>query len=137
MLAEVCAELRNYFEKQAHRGEFTIKDGVISPSDFLKEGQYFRIIGSVFNDGVYQYPHDIFIDETFVGEVRAMAVPPAVIALAEQIKSYAESDAAKPSPYSSESFGGYSYTSTADANGAPSNSWQKVFASRLNRWRKI
>lgn len=137
MLDEICGEIRNYFERNAYRGTFTIKDGVLSPSDFLKEGQYFRIIGSVFNDGVYQYPHDIFTDEIFVGEVRSMAVPPAVIDLAEEIKKYAQSDAAKPSPYSSESFGGYSYSKPVDANGVSSNSWQKVFAKQLNRWRKI
>ena len=44
--------------------------------------------------------------------------------------------AGKESPYTSESFGGYSYTKATDANGAPIG-WQKAFASRLNKWRKL
>lgn len=136
MLTELCAELRNYFVKEVYRGIFTIKDGSIAPLDFLQDGQYFTIVGSVFNDGVHKYPTDVLIDETFDGTIRTMAVPPAVIALAEEIKSYNESDAAKPSAYTSESFGGYTYTKATDKNGAAA-SWQTIFASRLNKWRKI
>lgn len=39
-------------------GTFTIENGAIDLSDTdIKPGQYYRIIGSVFNDGVYQYPY--------------------------------------------------------------------------------
>jgi hypothetical protein len=65
-----------------------------------------------------------------------MRLPPAVIALAAEIKAYNESDAGKPSPFTSESFGGYSYTKATDASGAPIG-LQKAFASRLNKWRKL
>jgi hypothetical protein len=65
-----------------------------------------------------------------------MAVPPTLIALSAEIKAYNESDAGKASPFTSESFGGYSYTKATDANGAPIG-WQKAFASRLNKWRKL
>jgi hypothetical protein len=75
-------------------------------------------------------------DEVFEGAVWAMAVPPTLIALAAEIKAYNDSDAGKASPYTSESFGGYSYTKATDANGAPIG-WQKAFASRLNKWRKL
>ena len=138
MLTEICAEIRNYFEvpNGRHFGTFTISGGSIAPLDFLQEGQYFRIVGSVFNDGVYQYPATSLTDEVFEGAVWAMAVPPTLIALAAEIKAYNDSDAGKPSPYTSESFGGYSYTKATDANGAPIG-WQKSFASRLNRWRKL
>ena len=137
MLTEICAEIRNYFEvpNGRHFGTFTISGGSIAPLDFLQEGQYFRIVGSVFNDGVYQYPAELK-DEVFEGAVWAMAVPPTLIALAAEIKAYNDSDAGKTSPYTSESFGGYSYTKATDATGAPI-SWQKAFASRLNRWRKL
>ena len=138
MLTELCAELRNYFEvpNGRHFGTFTISGGSIAPLDFLQEGQCFRIVGSVFNDGVYQYPATSLTDEVFEGAVWAMAVPPTLIALSAEIKAYNESDAGKESPYTSESFGGYSYTKATDANGAPIG-WKKAFASRLNRWRKL
>ena len=138
MLTELCAHLRNYFEvpNGRHFGTFTISGGSIAPLDFLQEGQYFRIIGSVFNDGVHKYGESDLNNETFDGAVWAMAVPPAVVALSEEIKAYNDSDAGKASPYTSESFGGYSYTKAIDANGAPIG-WQKAFASRLNKWRKL
>ena len=138
MLTELLAEIRNYFEvpNGRHFGKCEISGGSIAPLDFLQEGQYFRIVGSVFNDGVYQYPATSLTDEVFEGAVWAMAVPPTLIALSAEIKAYNDSDAGKPSPYTSESFGGYSYTKATDANGAPIG-WQKAFASRLNKWRKL
>ncbi len=136
MLNEVCAEIRNYFVKDIHNGKFEIVDGKIAPLDFLQKGQYFRIIGSVFNDGVYKYPASGLTDEIFCGAVWEMAVPPAVISLTEEIKAFNESDAGKPSSYTSESFGGYSYSKATESNGAPI-SWQKVFASKLNKYRRI
>ena len=138
MLTEICAELRNWFvvPDGVHIGTYTISGGSIAPLDFLQEGQYFRIVGSVFNDGVYQYPATSLTDEVFEGAVWAMRLPPAVIALAAEIEEYNKSDAGKASPYTSESFGGYSYTKATDANGSPFG-WQKAFASRLNKWRKL
>ena len=138
MLTELCAELRNYFEVPncRHFGKFAISGGCIEPLDFLQEGQYFRIIGSVFNDGVHQYPAYDLTDEVFHGAVWAMALPPSLIALSTEIEEYNKSDAGKASPYTSESFGGYAYTKATDANGAPI-SWQKAFASRLSQWRKL
>ena len=135
-LTNLCAEIRNYFETEKRFGTFTISDGSISPSNFLQDGQYFRIVGSVFNDGVHRHPAHDLTDETFDGAVWAMAVPPAVIDLAAEIEEYNNSDAGKASPFTAESFGGYSYTKATDANGAPI-SWQKAFASRLNKYRKL
>ena len=119
MISAICAEVRNYFcrAEDIHHGEFNISGGEM-PLDFLKEGQFFRIVGSTFNDGIYQYPAAVLTDETFAGAVWAMRIPPAFIALADRIKVYAESDAAKPTPYTSESFGGYSYTKATGENGA-------------------
>ena len=138
MLTELLAEIRNYFEvpNGRHFGKFTISGGSIAPLDFLQEGQCFRIVGSVFNDGVYQYPAASLTDEVFEGAGWAMAVPPSIIALSAEIEEYNKSDAGKESPYTSESFAGYAYTKATDASGAPIG-WQKAFASRLNRWRKL
>lgn len=138
ILTEICAELRNWFvvPNGVHIQTYTISGGSIAPLDFLQDGQYFRIIGSVFNDGVHQYPVPDLTDEVFNGAVWAMAVPPSLIALTAEIEEYNKSDEGKASPFTSESFGGYAYTKATDANGAPIG-WQKAFASRLNKLRKL
>lgn len=138
MLTELCAEIRNYFlaTDGVHTGTFTISGGTIAPLDFLTEGQYFRIVGSTFNDGVHRYPAADLTDESFAGAVWAMAVPPAVIGLAAEIKKYRDEMSENQSIYSSESFGGYSRTRFTDSNGAPL-SWEKAFADRLKQYRRM
>lgn len=145
MLTEVCAEIRNYFVTEIHEGNFEIVGGKIAPLDFLQEGQYYRIVGSVFNDGVHKYTEQDTVgegspptltDEHFSGAVWAMAVPSSVIALTEEIKSYCEGDEGKPSAYTSESFGGYSYSKATDENGLPV-SWQRLYKYRLDKYRRI
>ena len=135
-LTNLCAELRNYFETEKRFGTFTISGGSISPSDFLLDGQYFRIVGSVFNDGVHRHPAHDLTDETFDGAVWAMAVPPAVFELLQKIQEFEAATANAPTAYTSESFGGYSYTKATDANGLPVG-WRSVFKSELRRWRKL
>lgn len=138
IITEICAELRNWFvvPNGVHIQTYTISGGSIAPLDFLHEGQYFRIIGSVFNDGVHQYPASDLTDEVFHGAVWAMAVPPAVIDLAAEIEEYNKSDAGKASPYISENFGGYGYTKATGSNGKVLT-WKSVFADALNRYRKL
>jgi len=142
MLTELCAELKNYFlrdrDADIHYGEYTISGGSID-LPFLLNGQYFRIVGSVMNDGVYQYPVSDLADEVFTGAVWSMAVPPSVIDLAAEIKAWNEANAVTlASPYTSESFGGYSYTK-ASGNSASGGaySWKDQFASRLSKWRRL
>ena len=138
MMTDLCKELRNWFCTGRYFGKFTIEDGALL-TDVLQPGQWFRICGSVFNDGVYMYPTEALTDETFDGAIWAMAVPPAVIALSEEIdqwrKKYETVDAM--SPYQSESFGGYSYTKGTTASGGSGATWQQAFKARLNQWRKI
>ena len=146
MLSNLCQELRNWFDRGQPRihGAFEIQDGKIVDTaftDVIQTNQYFRIVGSVFNDGVYKYTNDLALtDELFVGSVWLMAVPKAVIDLSAEIDDWISKygDSAN-SPYSSESFGGYSYSkSSGSASGGSSNpTWQSVFASQLNKWRKI
>ena len=130
-VGEMCASLRNYFSLDPISGEFTIKDSDITVPGLVR-GQYFRIDGSVFNDGVHRYGEiSMNGDETFTGTITPMAVPPAFEAVAAEIEEWKQKNAEViNSPYQSESFGGYSYTKG-------SASWQGVFAKRLNRWRKI
>ena len=137
MLSEILAYLRNYFVKTVHKGTFEIVGGNIAPLDFLIPNQYFRIVGSVLNDGVYCYGDTLdLLDETFTGEIWALAIPSDLLKLADEINDFMASDEAKPSAYTSESFDGYSYTKATDSDGV-GVTWQAVFAKRLRRWRKI
>lgn len=114
--------------------QFTIEDGSITPSDFLEEQDYFRIVGSKRNDGLYQYPSAELTDEEFNGAVWVMRVPPALVTLAQQYKEELEKESGKPSAYISESFGGYSYTKATNSKGVPLN-WEHLHADELNQWR--
>lgn len=136
MLTELCGVLRNWFETDRISGTYTVENGSIA-LPFLQEGQFFRIVGSVFNDGVHQYPDYGMADETFDGSVWPMAVPSAVLTLESEIRAWQEKNGdAAASPFTSESFGGYSYSKgSASANGAVT--WQTTFKSRMNQWRKI
>lgn len=143
MLDELCQELKNwfvYYDDDKHIGTFTIQDGDIMPSIDLQENQYYRIVGSVFNDGIHQNnDNDELIDETFTGGIWLMRIPKTFLDLADEIeqwqKNMNESDTSK-SPYQSESFGGYSYSKKSGANGN-GYSWKDEFSSRLNMWRKV
>ena len=143
MMTELCQELHNWFDnyQPKYYGTFTINNGAITSEDAevsLQNGQYFRVIGSVFNDGVHEYPDAEMTDETFTGTIWAMAVPPAVIALAEELKDWMQKYGnASLSPYQSESFGGYSYSKGTTNSGNTSANWQAVYRSRLNHWRKL
>ena len=152
MLQQICEHIHNYFIKDRYESVYEIADGMISLP--LLDGQRFLIIGSVLNDGIYTY-HDTAIkndddtevaglqDETWTGTICALAVPPAVIALSAEIKAWVdEYGAAVNSPFQSESvLGVYSYSKASKVgsgiSGTNTASWQDVFRSQLNRWRKV
>ena len=142
-LDSVCAYCNNYFTRREwmYPGEYSIINGVLPDTGFLQTNQYYRIIGSIFNDGVHQVgnPDDILTDETFSGAIWAMAIPSAVIALAKEIDEWrGKYEDMLASPLSSESFGGYSYTKSGAAGvGTGGKTWQDIFRSKLMRWRKI
>ena len=136
MRETVLQNLNNWFlvPDGVHAGEFTVQGGQITlPA--LQTGQYFRVVGSVFNDGLHQYPVADLTDETFTGSVWALAVPKAVIELAEEIDAW-QTKNGDPGPFTSESFGGYSYSKATNASGMAVG-WQDVFKSHLNDWRRI
>ena len=139
MLEQVLMHLKNWFLVPGgiHEGTYTIEDGGIT-LPFLANGQYFRICGSVFNDGLHQYPASDLKAETFDGTVWALAVPQAVIDLAAEIEAWQKKNGdASVSPYQSESFGGYSYSKATDSASGGAVTWQSAFRSRLNAWRKL
>lgn len=140
-LTDLCQELRNWFcfEEDKHIAYFTITGGIISPPVDIMDGQYFRIIGSVFNDGVHSTVDELK-DDSFRGGIWCMRVPPEVLSLLEEIKDYeTKYGAVNISPYQSESFAGYSYTkaATGSGNSGSNVTWRDAFKSRLNKYRKI
>lgn len=149
MITQVCQYLKNWFELSVITGTFVINDGVITDEGGgdlgLLPGQYFRVIGSVFNDGVHKNDaaHSDLEDETFSGAVWLMGIPKAVLLLVADITAwqaeYGKVDSQAMSPFTSESFGGYSYSKSTggSSGGGSATSWQGVFASRLAPWRKI
>lgn len=140
----ICEYLNNWFWREKIAGTFDVTAGSIDvPS--LKDGQYYRIIGSVFNEGIHIYPSSDLKAEEFKGEVWAMVIPEDIIALASDLHSwlaeYGTAGSEALSPYSSESFNGYSYSKNAgggaDASGAGANSWQNAFSYRLIPYRRL
>ncbi len=147
MLNEVCANIKNYFtyEKDKHIGDFAIVNGIITPS-FDIQTDYIRIVGSHLNDGVHERGENGFdlVDEPeFHGGIWVMSVPKDFLQLVSDIsdwqKKYGNVDSQAMSPFYSESFGGYSYSKSAGSvSGAGSaTTWQALFASRLNMYRRI
>ena len=137
MLEQVLRHLNNSFLVEIHEGTFTVENGSIT-LPFLLTNQYFRIVGSVFNDGLHQYPAVDLTDETFTGSVWALAVPKAVIELADEIQKWQEKNGEAASGiYQSESFGGYQYSKQTDAETGGAVTWQSVFKRQLSSWRKI
>lgn len=147
-ISELCGDLNNWFEVDGMgrsakiSGTFEIADGAIDLSSFIKPGQYFRVLGSVYNDGAHKYGENDLTDETFSGEVRAMWVPNAVIVLLNDMNDWdTKYGEAINSPYTSESFGGYSYTKAGAGDGSSgadgsATGAKAVFASRLIKWKK-
>lgn len=145
MLEQILMELHNWFRVRdgadgIHPGAYTIEDGGIA-LPFLQDGQYFRICGSVFNDGLHRYGPDMeaLTDETFGGTVWALAIPKTVVDAAEEAETWmAKNGSVVNGIYSSESFGGYTYTKDTDAadsvaqTGIPAHILAKV-----NCYRKV
>ena len=139
MLEQVLMNIRNWFPVKGgiYSGTFTIKDGGIT-LPFLADGQYFRICGSVFNDGLHQYNVLDLTDETFNGTIWALSIPQPIIDLANEIQEWQNKNAdALSSPYSSESFGGYSYSKATNSETGGAETWQSHFKQQLSAWRKI
>lgn len=139
MLETVLNHLHNWFpvNSAARAGTFVIVSGALTLSNVV-DGQYYKIEGSVFNDGLHKYgdPEDKLMDETFTGRIVPLAIPKAVIELAEKIKKWADENPV--SDKVSESFGGYSYSKGgAGTQNSDTGGWQVAFRKELNQWKKV
>lgn len=145
MLTEICAEIKNYFvadKDDIHIGDFTISDGAfVPPLDFPTD--YIRIVGSHLNDGVHKLSDEDLQDEEFHGGVWIMSPPADFLNLVEDISNWQTKnggpDSAAMSPFSSESFGGYSYSKYGVGGNSASTGadWVATYASRLSAYRKV
>lgn len=145
-LTEVCANIKNYFLRDIINGTYTISPGAV-PLSSIKPGQYFRIVGSDLNDGVWcNTAADLtgLRAETFTGSIWTMAVPRDFEALCDEITAWRTKneavDSVNMTPFNSESWGGYSYSkggSGSSGGGGASVSWQDQFRTRLNTYRRI
>lgn len=142
MIERVCEHIHNYFSADEDRraGTYTIENGILTLPHVV-EGQYFRIVGSAFNDGVFQYPAEDLVDETFEGEVWAMKPPRDFLRTVEEIEAWvAKYGDQAMSPYQSENvIGVYSYTKTGagTSSATAAGSWETLFKARLNQWRRL
>jgi len=140
MIERVCEHIHNYFSAGDDRraGTYTIENGILA-LDHVVEGQYFRIVGSAFNDGVYIQPADDLIDETFTGEVWAMKPPRDFLRTVEEIEAWeAKYGERVMSPFQSENvIGVYSYAKAATGGASALTGWQAAFKARLDRWRRL
>lgn len=139
MLEKVLTHLKNWFVVPCgvHEGIYKIENGSMNLS-FLQNEQYYRICGSVFNDGLHKYGDVDLKDETFTGTVWALAIPKAVVDIAEEVEAWQKKNGdAVASPFTSESFGGYSYTKATDSATGAQATWETVFRSRLNPYRQL
>ena len=138
MLETVLNHLHNWFiiPGAARGGTFDIVSGALD-APFLLEGQYYRIEGSVFNDGLHRHgdKDDALRDEMFTGQIIPLAIPKAVVKLADEITEYCQKNPATDKI--SESFDGYSYTRATGADGSGAGGWQAAFRARLNQWKKV
>lgn len=144
-LTEVCANIKNYFlrsDSDIKRGTFSLRAGT-APLITLLDGQYFRIKGSILNDGVWQNTAADLANirpEDFTGEIWCMNVPRDFEQLCEDVAAWREkneaADSANMSPFNSESFGGYSYSKGGGVSGG-AVTWERQFAGRLNTYRRI
>lgn len=137
MLYEIMKRINNFFIVNSFKGTWTIEEGKIA-LPFVQNEQYFRIYGSVFNDGVYQKTDDLILtDEIFEGVISPMAVPDAFLKLVDEISAYQEKYAeTAQNPYQSESFGGYSYSKGTNSKGE-AITWLDAFKDRLSVWKKL
>ena len=151
MLQAVCEHIHNDFGLKWIHGTINIKDGTLEIPGIINN-QRFKLAGSALNDGIYTWYDGVIYDddgikavqlfpEEFEGTITLMGVPRAVIDLCTDISNWcAKYEEAANSPYQSESFGGYSYSKggTGASTGSKSPlTWEKVFASKLNPWRKL
>ena len=147
MIDQVCAHIHNYFNvddmtgrDMAYQGTYTVENGTIT-LPFLVEGQYFRVMGSRFNNGVHQYPDEDMTDETFDGVIWEMRPPNTFLQVVTEIEDWMDKyGEVMRNPYQSEDvINVYRYTKMTQGKvtGDFIATWQAAYKDQLNEWRKL
>lgn len=134
--------LNNFFYQKGEKGEFEAIDGCIRVSQKYKTGQFVKLESLDGICGVYSVVStdgvSITLDESlngiFEGVVYSLNVPKAFTQLHEEIEKFKINN--KVSTFTSESFGGYSYSKATNGNGKPLG-WQDVYADELKYYKRI
>lgn len=139
-ITPICHSVNNYFPKEIKTGEFELTTETAPVS--MLDGQYFRVKGSILNDGVYQNNAEslaTIVPETFKGTITLMAVPKDFIGLCNEIDSFNAKIfelGMADTGFTSESFGGYSYSKAANLSGALQQQYNGI-VKRLSAYRRI
>jgi hypothetical protein len=136
---EVLKYLRNFFPgRRWSLEEEAVTEGEVALPE-LQKGDMYLIEGSRRNDGVHVYGSAGLYGETISGVATEICVPDDLTRLIGEINEWQEKySEAIASPYTSESFGGYSYTKASSiAEGNTAVSWKTQFKGRLAAWRKL
>lgn len=154
-LEQVLAHIHNWFTRETlSLTGCEVVGGQLpaSVAEAVPAGAWYRIQGSYLNDGLHLRgaEDEGLTDEEFDGTLTVLAVPKALLAVADEISDWvtATADArskAAASPYQSESFGGYTYSMRSDltegSSGASGSGgltgWQAAFKSDLNPYRRL
>lgn len=145
VLEDILGHIHNWFDGNIAPIVVTgceIANGELPESVSILSGAWYRIQGSVLNDGLHLSPSTDLSDETFDGTITILTIPRPLLRLAEEISDWqALYGEATNSPYASESFGGYTYTmrgaSSSQGGSGGLTGWREVFSDRLNQWRKM
>ena len=134
--------INNYFETGYIKSTFKIENGLISPNNIFREGDYIAIEGSFYHDGVWKIgPSFILADypvgvtsEAFVGRVWFLHPPISFLNLCAEIADF---DVQNPvGANKSESLGSYSYTRETTENGTV-KTWRGVYEAQLAPYRRM
>lgn len=146
-LEQVLTHIHNWFTyDEIPVDGCEISSGQLPASASIPNGAWYRIQGSLFNDGLHQHPATDLTGETFDGTITVCAIPKALLDVVDEIEDWIDLNReayqkASASPYASESFDGYTYSIRGDLtaqNGSGGlTGWQAAFASQLNAWRKV
>jgi len=147
MLERVLSHIHNWFERGTS-SVAGVSEGSLTPGPDVPSGAWYRLQGSLLNDGLHLHPADDLVDEEFNGTVTVLAIPRPLLQVVDEISQWVADTAgaeefARKAKFQSESFGGYSYTLRGDLNASQSadgrslSGWRAKFAQDLNPWRRI
>lgn len=141
-MEDILSYINNYFAVTKEEGTFKIEDNSIKIKGNYLQGQYIKLEGSFFNDGIYRV--ESLVDKTitliganneeFKGVIYSLAIPKDLISIAKKLEELKEKNT--NGIYESESFGEYSYTLAKNSKGEIYSNIDS-FKNELKKYRKM